>query len=206
MIENAHRILAYEARKRLGHLDLVKKGLREIRAQKSEFVSRFYTLEEVLNILSTFGDFRYQNVTCLREALVRISDLPPSFDNAIEVYQDLLKTSPDEPVLKHFEGSFKVVEQRIKEGDLNHLKDIATAKLPSYLLVEGYGMFAEYLMEQPGLSQKYVLAIEEVLVMNFPQSRLLKDLIGSVYQQKDQFAPEVQEKIDQLYSGFEGTI
>ena len=102
-----------------------------------------------------------------------------------------------EPVFGMLESSFDHIETLIQSNQWD-LRQVEIDKLPAFLLVEGYGAFAEYISDKPGLRKKMVLAIEEILIMKHPYSILLENLMDKIRSEIDPFSSQVVNKFRQI--------
>lgn len=65
-------------------------------------------------------------------------------------------------------------------------------------LIEGFGAFLQSLYSKEGINRAYVLAFEEVLIDEKPNSPLVADVIGWLAEEKSSFPQELHQTIDFL--------
>lgn len=84
----------------------------------------------------------------------------------------------------------------IRNGTWGYLKEIEDpGKIVSALLIEGYGLYLEEVYQKRGLARTFVIAFEEVLGTEYPNSSLFRDIRGWILEEGEDFP---QEFINQI--------
>ena len=101
--------------------------------------------------------------------------------------------------------TFALMRQKIISGEWDFTTGYFTPSpsiVATRLLVQGYGIFIEKFLEEPGIGTTVSLALAEVLLMDHRNTMLFTNLLPWMQEQKHNFSPDFQtrlEKISQAY-------
>lgn len=197
-------VLRSEARQRFYDIENIQRTLQEIRRHPAEFRTRVAELETAVSVINSLlrsthlDPNTYQHVIELRQLLGK----DESIHNMVELVgmyrEGLVQTDFSQtPVL--LDRAFDEVHSRVVGGKWPFATETGNPfKLAAGLLIEGYGLFSEIFRGKPDMARTTVLAIEEVLIANMPQSQLLKDVLGWIKEERDDFPPVIRTRIDRL--------
>jgi len=86
------------------------------------------------------------------------------------------------------ESTFEAIAEYANTGEWQFVtKTTDSGKLASGLLIEGYGEFLAQIHGKEGLARDFVLAFEEVLAADFPDSEMFKDIRPWMLAERNRF-------------------
>lgn len=192
-VDYAGRVLLRNAAWTLGVESNIERGINEIKKDPKEYKARIREFHEacgVFNSLITSQDFPtdgYYRATWFRNTV----DEKP-FPSPVDI---LARKDPSALLLA--EDAYFEVASKIQTKEWEFPSKIENPdQLTTGLLIEGYGLFLEKLYGEPGLARNFVLGFEEVLWNEFPGSRLLKDALPWMIEDKKEFSWKVQRGLD----------
>jgi len=98
-------------------------------------------------------------------------------------------------------STFEAIARYANSGEWEFVtKTTDSCKLVSGLLIEGYGELLEQIHEKQGLARSFVLAFEEVLVIDFPDSKMFKDIKPWMIAERNKFGDGLVPNLLPLYS------
>lgn len=198
------RLVRLEARRHLAETPTIRDALGFFRNNPEDFavrVSEFQRTCDHLNCLlfrDQVDESLYGNVRKLKEKLSEPQTIPTPALYAAMVQATLASGDHQETYTAVYK-SFKDIRARIDSWEWQFPHEVTDPhQLASALLIEGYGVFLERLLENPAISRDFVLAFEEVLFTNSPDSSLLHDVVGWMKEEKEDFSPGVAQLLDGL--------
>lgn len=204
-IESTARRLRYEATVHLRKDPSIGEALRFFSVNQAEFAQRVGEFENVCMDLSSLieeqddiNPLLYQNVVKLKGMLGSYGP-PRSLVASIDICEEL-REEGDYVETSNMANAFDAMKEKIASGEWGFVRQISDdrGKLASALLIEGYGVYTEKIMHEPedsGVARAVVLAFEEVLLVNYPDSALLKDVVGFMREEKADFGTMLQERL-----------
>lgn len=204
-IESIARRLRYEATVHLRKEPNIGESLRFFSLNGAGFAQRVGEFEDVcrkLNFLLEDQDgidpMLYKNVVELKDMLGSFGP-PRTLAESIGICQEL-REEGDYVETSGIANAFDTMKEKIASGEWGFVRQISDdrTKLASALLIEGYGVYTEKIMNEPedsGIARRVVLAFEEVLLVNYPDSALLRDVVGFMRIEKADFGTRLQERL-----------
>ncbi len=173
-----------QAEEHFNQFEEVSATLRYFDVYPQELARRVEELNAVVGgingLLTASPSKTFVNLEALRKAISPSTSIP----TLGEVSQDLV------------EPTFVGMKKRIASGDFNLPQAPEQPGRPaSILLMEGSGLLLEMHFQKPGLGGIFVLACEEILAINLPESRLFEDVLDWMLENKEKFSSGVQEKL-----------
>lgn len=199
------RKLRYEATVHLRREPNIGEALRFFTHNEAGFAQRVGEFEDVcrkLNFLLEDQDgidpMLYKNVVELKDMLGSFGP-PRTLTESLDICEDLRKEG-NYTETNDIANAFDTMKEKIASGEWGFVRQISDdrTKLASALLIEGYGVYTEKLMSEPeesGIARRVVLAFEEVLLVNYPDSALLRDVVGFMREEKADFGTRLQERL-----------
>ena len=193
---DASRALRYEASVHFRRENNIRMGLLYfamrpdlLRRRVSEFESVCQSLGTLVEMsVASLDPTLYKNVLKLRGMLGSIA--PRTVVEAVNIYKEFREEEGYDEVNK-IASAFDAMNQKITSGEWAFARQLTNPhKLASALIIESYGVFTEKLMNEPeenGLAKTVVLAVEEVLLLHYPDSEVLRDIKDKMKQEKADF-------------------
>lgn len=163
-----------------------------------EFETATSTLSTYLNKRPVLDSNLYKNVVELRDVWERGQDLA-SFTEEFAICEAVRQDDPEQAVV--VEAAWREIRQNILSDEQEFVRSTSDpGKLASVLLIEGYGFYIQrvYAPFRPDLARTLVLSLEEILLITQPESQILKDVIGWMKQEKDEFGPKIVKLLEEM--------
>lgn len=197
------RALRHEFATKVGRTENLRSAQLWIRRHPEGLETRVVEFEDAMQTLtglmndSELDKSKFKNVAALQDQMRYEEDTPLTLGETFNMYARYLIDGDYDTVPEHMNNTFSLIDKKITSGDWQFPHQITDNpnQLASALLLEGYGIFLEEFEGKKGYARNFVLAMEEVLTAEFPDSSLLSDVAGWIKEEKDDFSPEV---IDQL--------
>ena len=207
-IESIARRLRYEATIHLRKEPNIGEALRFFSLNEAGFAQRVGEFEDVCGVLNSLlleeediDPSLYKNVAELK-GMLGSSGAPRTLSESIYICEELRKEG-EYVETSNTANAFDAMKEKIASGEWGFVRETSDdrTKLASALLIEGYGVYTEKVMDFPeesGLARKLVLAFEEILIEDYPNSALLKDVVGWMKEEKADFGEGTQSRLENI--------
>ncbi|MBI2430713.1 MAG: hypothetical protein HYV39_01715 [Candidatus Levybacteria bacterium] len=205
-VEGVARKLRYEATMHLRGNENIRRALRFFSVREEGFAMRVGEFENVCQRLGSLIEGEdiidpmiYKNVSKLK-SMVGSREAPKTLIESIEKCEGL-REAGEYGETDRIANALSLTNQKISSGEWPFVQQITDDpnKLASAVLIEGFGIYTEKLMNEPeqsGMERTVVLALEEVLLENYPNSALLQDVVGFMKEEKADFGEGTQARLE----------
>lgn len=194
------RALRFETSRHLHGIGNIRRNLLWIKHHDYELGVRLREFDETIGRM---GDLlqrgvdpeTHGNLIALRVDMAT-NLLPPKLGELVDRHR--ASRTLGDPLPEQIEQTYSGIKEKITTGKWKFSTEIIDnpGKIASGLLIEGYGLFlVNFYNSRPLIARSFVLGFEEVLFTDFKNSYMLRDVIGWMKEDADDFSPRVRNEL-----------